>query len=64
MRAAFFWASLVVGFSFLLISLVSGEIKVGVVSCLSGGLSTFGISSVQGAKLAAEEINAAFFASL
>ncbi len=59
MRAAFFWASLVVGFSFLLISLVSGEIKVGVVSCLSGGLSTFGISSVQGAKLAAEEINSA-----
>ncbi|MEY2607697.1 MAG: branched-chain amino acid transport system substrate-binding protein [Verrucomicrobiota bacterium] len=59
MRAAFFWASLVVGFSFLLISLVSGEIKVGVVSCLSGGLSTFGISSVQGTKLAAEEINSA-----
>jgi branched-chain amino acid transport system substrate-binding protein len=59
MRAAFFWASLVVGFSFLLNPLASGQIKVGVVSCLSGGLSTFGISSVQGTKLAAEEINSA-----
>ena len=59
MRAAFFRASLMVGFSFLLIPLASGEIKVGVVSCLSGGLSTFGISSVQGTKLAAEEINSA-----
>jgi branched-chain amino acid transport system substrate-binding protein len=59
MCAAFFWTSLVGGFSFLLNPLASGEIKVGVVSCLSGGLSTFGISSVQGTKLAAEEINSA-----
>jgi branched-chain amino acid transport system substrate-binding protein len=57
MRSAFFWASLVVGFSLVLNPLASGEIKVGVVSCLSGGLSTFGVSSVQGTKLAAEEIN-------
>src|ERR1700724_1834676 len=59
MRAPFFWAGLVGGFSFLLNPLASGEIKVGVVSCLSGGLSTFGVSSVQGTKLAAEEINSA-----
>ena len=59
MRAPFFWAGLVGGFSFLLNPLASGEIKVGVVSCLSGGLSTFGVSSVQGTKLAAGEINSA-----
>jgi branched-chain amino acid transport system substrate-binding protein len=59
MRVAFSWTSLVVGFSLLLNPLASGEIRVGVVTCLSGGLSTFGVSSVQGTKLAAEEINAA-----
>jgi len=36
-----------------------GEIKIGAVSCLTGALSTFGVSSIQGAKLAVEEINAA-----
>jgi branched-chain amino acid transport system substrate-binding protein len=35
------------------------EIKIGAVTCLTGALSTFGVSSVQGAKLAVEEINAA-----
>jgi branched-chain amino acid transport system substrate-binding protein len=30
-----------------------------VVTCLSGGLSTYGVSSLQGTKLAADEINAA-----
>ena len=59
MRVAFLWASLAVGFSFLLNPLACGEIKIGVVSCLSGSLSTFGISSVQGTRLAAEEINSA-----
>jgi branched-chain amino acid transport system substrate-binding protein len=34
------------------------EIRIGAVSCLSGALSTFGVSSIQGARLAAEEINA------
>ncbi len=34
------------------------EIRVGAVTCLSGALSTFGVSSAQGARLAAEEINA------
>jgi branched-chain amino acid transport system substrate-binding protein len=57
MRAIFPWASIVV--SFLLSSPANAEIKVGVVTCLSGSLSTFGVSSVQGAKLAAEEINSA-----
>ena len=37
----------------------SGEIKIGAVTCLTGALSTFGVSSIQGAKLAVEEINAA-----
>lgn len=35
------------------------DIKIGAVTCLTGALSTFGVSSVQGAKLAVEEINAA-----
>jgi branched-chain amino acid transport system substrate-binding protein len=35
------------------------QIKIGAVTCLTGALSTFGVSSVQGAKLAVEEINAA-----
>ncbi len=35
------------------------EIKIGAVTCLTGALSTFGVSSVQGAKMAVEEINAA-----
>src|SRR5258708_22624448 len=56
---AFLWTSLVVAFSLLLNPLASGAIRFGVVTCLSGGLSTFGISSAQGAKLAAEEINSA-----
>ena len=33
------------------------SVKIGAVTCLTGALSTFGVSSVQGAKLAAEEIN-------
>ena len=59
MRVVFSWAGLVVGFSFFLNFLAIGEIKIGVVSCLSGSLSTFGVSSVQGTRLAAEEINSA-----
>ena len=35
------------------------QIKIGAVTCLTGTLSTFGVSSVQGAKLAVEQINAA-----
>ena len=35
------------------------EIKIGAMTCLTGALSTFGVSSVQGAKLAVEEMNAA-----
>src|SRR5260221_9733754 len=57
-RLAFFCGS-AVGFSFMLNLLAGGEIRVGVVTCLSGGLSTFGTSSAQGAKLAAEEIDSA-----
>ena len=57
-RLALFCGS-VVGFSLLLNPPASGEIRVGVVTCLSGGLSTFGTSSSQGAKLAAEEIDSA-----
>jgi branched-chain amino acid transport system substrate-binding protein len=35
------------------------QIKIGAVTCLTGALSTFGISSIQGAKLAVEDSNAA-----
>ncbi|MFY9984386.1 MAG: ABC transporter substrate-binding protein [Chthoniobacterales bacterium] len=34
------------------------QIKIGAVSCVSGPLSTFGVSSIRGARMAAEEINA------
>ncbi|MBV8141406.1 MAG: ABC transporter substrate-binding protein [Verrucomicrobia bacterium] len=34
------------------------EIKIGAVTCLTGALSTFGVSSIEGAKMAVEEINA------
>ncbi len=61
MRAILVWASGVGSLLLLLTSLAKAEqtIKVGVVTCLSGGLSTYGVSSLQGAKLAADEINAA-----
>jgi branched-chain amino acid transport system substrate-binding protein len=36
----------------------SAQIKIGAVSCISGPLSTFGISSIRGARMAIEEINA------
>jgi branched-chain amino acid transport system substrate-binding protein len=45
-------------FSFSIQSALA-EIKIGAVTCLTGALSTFGVSSIQGAKLAVEEINAA-----
>jgi len=49
--------------AFTLLSIVGqsslAEIKIGAMTCLTGALSTFGVSSVQGAKLAVEEINAA-----
>jgi branched-chain amino acid transport system substrate-binding protein len=56
------WMHLFLGISACLawtIQSSSGEIKIGAVSCLTGALSTFGVSSIQGAKLAVEEINAA-----
>lgn len=34
------------------------QIKIGAVSCISGQLSTFGVSSIRGARMAVEEINA------
>jgi branched-chain amino acid transport system substrate-binding protein len=37
---------------------VGAQIKIGAVSCISGPLSTFGISSIRGARMAIEEINA------
>jgi branched-chain amino acid transport system substrate-binding protein len=36
---------------------VYADIKIGAVTCLTGALSTFGVSSVQGAKLAVEDVN-------
>jgi len=35
------------------------QIKIGAVTCLTGELSTFGVSSIHGAKLAEEDVNAA-----
>jgi branched-chain amino acid transport system substrate-binding protein len=56
------WIHLFLGISACLVCAIQsslGEIKIGAVSCLTGALSTFGVSSIQGAKLAVEEINAA-----
>jgi len=39
------------------VTTLRAEIKIGAVSCLTGALSTFGVSSIQGARLAIEEIN-------
>ena len=36
---------------------VIAGVRIGAVTCLTGALSTFGVSSVQGAKLAVEDIN-------
>jgi branched-chain amino acid transport system substrate-binding protein len=36
----------------------SAQIKIGAVSCISGALSTFGVSSIRGARMAIDEINA------
>jgi len=41
------------------IQTVFAQIKIGAVTCLTGELSTFGVSSKQGAELAVEEINSA-----
>jgi branched-chain amino acid transport system substrate-binding protein len=61
MRALLSWASLVISISLFFGSSTDAEdkIKIGAVTCLTGGLSTFGISSAQGAKLATDQINAA-----
>ena len=63
------WRSLMIGWMHLLLGVSTclawttqsseGEIKIGAVTCLTGALSTFGVSSIQGAKLAIEELNAA-----
>src|SRR6202008_5028061 len=46
--------------AFLLLQAVPGlaQIKIGAVSCISGPLSTFGVSSIRGARMAIEETNA------
>jgi len=46
--------------AFLLLQAVPGlaQIKIGAVSCISGPLSTFGVSSIRGARMAIEELNA------
>jgi branched-chain amino acid transport system substrate-binding protein len=46
-------------FPVLLLALpATAQIKIGAVSCMSGPLSTFGVSSIRGARMAVEEINA------
>ena len=52
-------------FRFLVVSVIAlassccalAGVKIGAVSCLTGALSTFGVSSIQGARMAVEEIN-------
>ena len=59
-RAPQFVAHLVIlVLSLCAFSEVLAQIKIGAVSCISGGLSTFGVSSINGAKMAVEEVNAA-----
>jgi branched-chain amino acid transport system substrate-binding protein len=56
------WVQVFLGvFALLSFTLQSAfaEIKFGAMTCLTGALSTFGVSSIQGARLAVEEINAA-----
>jgi ABC-type branched-subunit amino acid transport system substrate-binding protein len=48
-----------ISLSLLLVSPGLAQIKIGAVSCISGGLSTFGVSSIRGARMAIDEINAA-----
>jgi branched-chain amino acid transport system substrate-binding protein len=56
-RGTFVYCVLSVFCCLLMLRSAHAQIKIGAVSCLSGGLSTFGVSSIQGAKLAVEEIN-------
>jgi branched-chain amino acid transport system substrate-binding protein len=49
----------IVFFLALGVSVTSAQIRIGAVSCLTGARSTFGISSINGARMAAEEANAA-----
>jgi branched-chain amino acid transport system substrate-binding protein len=48
-----------ISLSFLLLSPGFAQIKIGAVSCISGGLSTFGVSSIRGARMAIDEVDAA-----
>jgi branched-chain amino acid transport system substrate-binding protein len=60
--AALQWLQVLLGvFALLSFSMPSALalIKFGAMTCLTGALSTFGVSSIQGARLAVEEINAA-----
>ena len=52
---------LIAGLALLVLPIQStlAQIKIGAVTCLTGALSTFGVSSIQGAKLAEEDINVA-----
>jgi branched-chain amino acid transport system substrate-binding protein len=65
-RSSFFFMRIIASirlFGFLLLlagsAFAENTIKIGAVTCVTGGLSTFGVSSVQGAKMAVAEINGA-----
>ena len=49
--------SLLAGLVLLSADPAGGEVRVGAITPLSGALSTYGVSGVQGARLALEEIN-------
>jgi branched-chain amino acid transport system substrate-binding protein len=63
---AFAYAAKAGAFAYVTLALLAfpvhstlAQIKIGAVTCLTGELSTFGVSSIQGAKLAEEDVNAA-----
>jgi branched-chain amino acid transport system substrate-binding protein len=59
-RSVLYWRALVLPVLALAgVTTLHAEVKIGAVTCLTGALSTFGVSSVQGARLAIEEINQA-----
>jgi branched-chain amino acid transport system substrate-binding protein len=50
-------ACMLLGASLALSRSAAAQVKVGAVSCLTGELSTFGVSSIQGARLAVDTLN-------
>jgi branched-chain amino acid transport system substrate-binding protein len=58
LRFAFLFSLFTFHLSLFLAQPALAQIKIGAVSCISGPLSTFGVSSIRGARMAIDEINA------